>query len=352
MAKSNIIPIFIAFKGCPHRCVYCEQSFITGVPYNQSKEEIINIIEEQLNWFSSKKPVQVAFYGGSFTAMDFNEQLAYMDLVSPYLKSGKVQSIRCSTRPDAINAEELLTLKEKGLRTIELGIQSTDQLVLDQSGRYMEVDSMYRASKIIKKLGFQLGHQQMIGLPGDTLKKSLKTMRDIQEMAPDFVRIYPTQVFKNTGLEKLYREGKYNPLSLETAIDWVARLLDGYEMAEIPVIRVALPPPTEIDDGFVAGPRHPQFREYAESLRRVNALIDILKKYSLERSLILKTNSQLINQLSGPKKYGRRRLKKFLGFNPKFVREDSMNDRLILELDKREMSIDISTIPWSVKWNY
>ena len=304
MAKRNIIPIFIPFSGCPVQCIYCNQNQITGVTGLLSAKEVEETIVSALER-NGHQPSEVAFYGGTFTMLALEKQKALLSAVQPFFERGQVTGIRLSTRPEALDNEAFERLKAYGVKTIEFGIQSTDPEVLQSSMRGVDVREMDLVVKSARASGIQVGLQQMIGLPKDSFEKDLNTARWIIERG-DFVRIYPTVVFRGTELYAMYRQGRYEPLTLKEAIDRTAVLLDEYEAAGLRVIRVGLP---QMDrSAYVAGPYHDNFREFAESLRRLNK---ILTRYKSVRSV--EGSGRSINYLVGPYGYGRKTLEKTYG---------------------------------------
>lgn len=304
MAKRNIIPIFIPFSGCPVKCIYCNQNQITGVSGLPSAKEVEETIVSALER-NGNRPSEVAFYGGTFTMLALEKQKALLSAVQPFIEKGQVTEIRLSTRPEALFEVDFERLKAYGVKTIEFGIQSTDPEVLRSSMRGVDVREMDRVVKSAKASGIQVGLQQMIGLPKDSFEKDLDTARWIIERG-DFVRIYPTVVFIGTELYAMYSEGRYKPLTLKEAIDRTAVLLDEYEAAGLKVIRVGLP---QMDrSAYVAGPYHDNFREFAESRRRVDK---ILARYKSVQSV--KGSGRAINYLVGPFSYGRNDLEKTFG---------------------------------------
>ena len=226
------IPVFIPELACPFQCIYCNQQKISGRLKIPSPKEIDRIIIDHLNTISkNKSEIELAFFGGNFTGIPVNEQEEYLKLVQPYINSGQISGIRLSTRPDYINNKVLELLKKYNVKTIELGAQSLDDDVLKLSKRGHTAKDTERASEIILKAGFSLGLQMMIGLPGDTLGKSIFTAKKIIELGADNTRIYPALVIKDTKMEKMYAEGKYHPLSLEDAVRWSKELLLIFEKA-------------------------------------------------------------------------------------------------------------------------
>ncbi len=215
----------------------------------------------------SGKPVQIAFYGGSFTALARETQKAYLKAVRPFIQAGKVRNVRLSTRPDCISDETLSLLKEYEVAVVELGAQSMADEVLTRSGRGHKSDDTVNAVQLLKEHGFTIGLQLMPGLPGDSSEHFHDTVDRVIELKPDFVRLYPALVIKDTPLQALYESGRYIPLTLEEAVSLCREAYLKFEEAEIAVIRMGLQPTEELEKPgtIVAGPFHPAFRQLVES---------------------------------------------------------------------------------------
>ncbi len=261
------IPIFVPHKGCPHNCAFCNQNKITGVREEMDCNAAQKIIEAHLATLADRQntTVEIAFFGGSFTAVDEKLQAELCALASRYRARGDVDGIRCSTRPDCVDRAVLGRLKESGFTMVELGAQSSDDSVLRQCGRGHTFSDTAAASSLIRESGLSLGLQMMVGLPGDTELGAYKTARDLILLKPDCVRIYPTLVLPGTGLDTLYRCGKYIPMGLEQTVEVCATLLELFERAGIAVIRVGLQTTDEINERTVVGPYHPALRALAAS---------------------------------------------------------------------------------------
>ena len=259
----RVIPIFIPEKACPYRCIYCNQFAIAGQQHVPSIAEAKQAIDQHLATIPAEAEKRIAFFGGSFTGMPIDEQTEYLALVQPYLQAGVVSGIQLSTRPDYINQEILDNLKRYGVSVIELGAQSLDDDILKRAGRGHTVQQVREAARLITGNGFQLGLQMMIGLPGDTKEKALYTAKLIQEFGASCTRIYPTLVVEDTVLAKLYRTGKYQPLTLEQAVDWTKDLYRFFTEQGITILRVGLHPSEGLLSGkdYLAGPFHVSFKE-------------------------------------------------------------------------------------------
>ncbi len=256
--KRSILPIFIPHLGCPHDCVFCDQKQIAA-PSIPDAEDVRHLIEEGLAYADHP---QISFYGGSCTAIDRQLMIDYLEAAHPYIADGRCRSIRLSTRPDAIDEEVLEILKAYGVHTIELGAQSMEDTVLHQAGRGHRAEDTGRAALLIRHYGFELILQMMVGLPGSSYADELHTARALAALKPDGVRIYPTCVLRNTALCRMYERGQYRPLTVEEAVPICADLLEIFEEADIPVIRLGLNPTEELSGGaVVAGPYHPAFGE-------------------------------------------------------------------------------------------
>ena len=262
--KHYTIPVFIPELACPFQCVFCNQRKITGRELIPDDHEILKSIEDHLGSFKKKERiVEIGFFGGSFTGIPFEQQKHYLELVQPFIDSGQVSGIRLSTRPDYIDDNILELLKKYKVSTIELGSQWLDEEVLKATLRGHAIKQVGEASQKIIDQGFELGLQLMIGLPGDTLEKSIKTAHRIIELGASNTRIYPTVVIKGTALDQWYKTGKFTPLSLDEAVHWTKQILPIFEDAGITVLRVGLHPSEGLLNGeeLVAGPFHQSFKE-------------------------------------------------------------------------------------------
>ena len=285
MKKEYIIPIFVPHLGCPNDCTFCNQKKISGQTKNVKAEDVKNTIEYYLNNFKDdNKYIEVAFFGGSFTGIDVDKQKELLSVAYEYIKNKKIDSIRISTRPDYINKEILKMLKSYGVKTIELGVQSTNDYILNKSKRGHTFEDVKKASKLIRKNGFILGHQMMVGLPESTRQDEINTAKDLIKLKPKIVRIYPVLVIKGTQLEKDYESGEYTPLTVEQAVETAKDLLVLFNKKKINVIRIGLQNTNEITDPnskksqVVAGPYHPAFRQLVESRLWYDNIANEIKK--------------------------------------------------------------------------
>ncbi|MHB8169998.1 MAG: elongator complex protein 3 [Thermincolia bacterium] len=275
-----IIPVFVPHLGCPHQCVFCNQKEIVGTAEGPTPAWVKNTIQEYLATIPRRDgvKVEVAFYGGSFTAIPRLVQEGLLQPAFEYLQEGLIHNIRISTRPDCVDGEALEFLGRFGVRTIELGVQSMNPEVLALSGRGHTAEDVRQASRLIKDYGLTLGLQMMIGLPGDTKERAVATAGELICLEPDFVRIYPLLVVEGTPLAESYRLGRYRPLALEEAVETCADLLLVFTQAGIPVIRMGLQPSQEINyqGKVLAGPFHPAFGELVESKVAYRQVVSLL----------------------------------------------------------------------------
>lgn len=304
MSKYYIIPVFVPHLGCPHDCVFCNQRRITGLSTDVDGDDVEKIIEDHLSTFKEGATIEIAFFGGSFTAIEINKQNELLAVAKKYKDLGKIDYIRMSTRPDAIDEDILNNLERYGVDTIELGVQSLFEDVLYLSGRGHNVPQVYEAASLIKDHGINLGLQMMVGLPGDTRAKSLETAKKFIEMDPYCVRVYPTLVIRDTFMEKEYLQSKYIPLSLEEAVDICSDILIEYNKHGINVIRMGLQPTENIQMGkdVVAGPFHPSFRQLVESRIYRRLIEGELSKASVSgMNLNIKSSHKILSNIVGQK---------------------------------------------------
>ncbi|OGP25791.1 MAG: hypothetical protein A2067_01230 [Deltaproteobacteria bacterium GWB2_42_7] len=262
--KQLIIPIFIPQQGCPHQCVFCNQLKITGKERIPDARDVAETIELYLSTWKGSGKREVAFYGGSFTGVDRSAQDVYLNTAYKFIDAGLIDSIRVSTRPNYITDEILALLKQYNVEAVELGAQSMDDEVLRLSGRGHTAEDTANAVGLLKKYSFKIGLQFMPGLPGDTEDTILSTAHKIIELQPDFVRIYPTLVVRDTPLEDMYLRGLYTPWSLADMLRLCKRLVSLFNSKGIPIIRLGLQAADCFEKSVVAGPYHQSFRDLVE----------------------------------------------------------------------------------------
>ena len=267
------IAIFVPHQGCPHTCTFCDQRVISGRTQPPSPEDVDRLLHGALEQMGPRAGQgEVAFFGGSFTAIDSGYRRALLQAVQPY--RANFAGIRLSTRPDAVDEEILAELKAFGVTSIELGAQSMDDEVLALAQRGHCAADVEQAAALIKAAGFSLGLQMMTGLPGDTGETTLQTAEKLAALKPDTVRIYPALTLEETGLAALYRAGQYLPPDLEETVELCACLLQFFDRRGIPVIRLGLHDEAQLRERLVAGPYHPALRELCEG----KILLDAAKR--------------------------------------------------------------------------
>ena len=310
MKKQYIIPIFVPHLGCPNDCIFCNQKSISGQKKNMTKEEAKKIIDDYLeNIKNEDAQIEIAFFGGSFTAIEEEKQEELLKLAYEYIKNGQVESIRISTRPDSIDKETLKRLKKHKVKTIELGVQSANNYILKRSNRGHTFEDVKKASKLIRRYRFDLGHQMMVGLPESTKIDEINTAKALIKLKPKMVRIYPVLVIKNTKLEQEYKEGKYQPLPLVQTVETCKELVEMFVKKKIDVIRVGLQNTDEITNPeqntseVVAGPYHPAFRQLVESSLWYDAIVAKIKKLNVKvKEVEVTVNPADSNNVIGHKK--------------------------------------------------
>mgnify|MGYP000032326869 FL=1 len=274
---------------------------------------------------------EVAFFGGSFTGIPSERQKYLLSSVQPWILSGQIQSIRVSTHALFIDETRLALLSQYNVETVELGIQSTDNEVLKLVGRECPFDVILSAVHKIRKMGFRLGLQLMPGLPGDNEKKFRKSVKDVINLRPDFVRIYPTLVVKNTGLFDMYRQGTYTPWNLERMIEAVKEAVVQFKKNGIPVIRVGLHPDQSLLENYVDGPFHPSFRYLVDSRIARDQMINMIRALKqIPSSITFRVPAKRLSNFVGHKKENLSIIKSIFGLESISIQQGGIAEHLEL----------------------
>lgn len=335
-SKRRIIPVFVPHLGCPNDCVFCNQKRISGQTGAQTAETVTEIIETALR-LDAGAEYELAFYGGSFTAIPPESQEELLGAVLPFLRSGKISSIRLSTRPDCIDEEVLKRLKAFGVTTVELGVQSMCEDVLIASGRGHTAEDAVNAAEKLHKHGFNIILQMMTGLPQDAPEKSLYTARELIKLKPNGVRVYPTVIIADTALYDSWKDGTYTEHTVEAAVEICARIADEFEAAGIPIIRMGLNPTDELSSGAaVAGAYHPAFGELVMSRRYLEKMRTLLSPHYSAESVLVGVSKGQVSAAVGQKRGNIRTLENELRIKELKIRESDVKkgDLVILSVAK------------------
>jgi len=306
--KHYNIPIFIPHLGCPYDCIYCNQKVIAAQVEIPEPRHVAHTIEQYLGTIPREASVEVAFFGGNFTAINKKQQEEYLQAVQPFLQQGRVESIRVSTRPDYIEETVLDLLTHYGVKLIELGVQSMSDKVLQASIRNYGPEDVYKSCHLIKARRLDLGIQLMIGLPGDSYAEDIETTHQVISLRPQVVRIYPTLVIADTALETMWKRGEYVPLDMDEAVTICQDMFLLFQRESIRVIRMGLYPGEELRrDGVVkAGPFHSSFGELVEQKifkRQARAAISQHRdKFGCHSEINLHVNSRDVSKMTGRQK--------------------------------------------------
>lgn len=338
MVKHKNLSIFVPHEGCPNQCSFCDQKKISGTQNPPSPRQVVRLCDEFLPHTKEEgASYEIAFFGGSFTAIAPDYMTALLQAAYPFVQAGRAAGIRCSTRPDAINDEILAVLKAYGVTAIELGAQSMQDDVLKANLRGHSVQDVYSASALIKKWGFSLGLQMMPGLYGcrDYMAYAVDTARQFIDIMPDTVRIYPTLILKDTLLESLYQKGMYTPLTVQQAVEISAVLVKMFNEKNIRIIKLGLHADTSLENSLVAGPYHPALKELVQSRMFLDRfLADFADRPQGVYTIFV--NSRHRSQATGQKKGNITALEK-LGYSV-IIKENNTitsDDYIILEGEKQ-----------------
>mgnify|MGYP003294180690 FL=1 len=308
MSHSNI-SIFVPHKGCPNDCSFCNQRVISGQTVPATPEDVENAVKTAIKHNVNPKDTEIAFFGGSFTAIEREYMCSLLTAAKHFLDIHKFKGIRVSTRPDCIDDEVLSTLKNYGVTAIELGAQSMNDDVLSANHRGHSAEDVRRASKLIKDYGFELGLQMMTGLYKSDFQKDLYTAQEIIKLKPDTVRLYPTVVLKNTHLAHLQEKGEYTAPTAEDSASFCAELLQMFNENNIKVIKLGLHSSETVESDMVGGAYHPAFRELCEGYIYLQKILEKLDGKDKIHEYTIFVGKKALSKAKGQQKRNEKALK-------------------------------------------
>jgi histone acetyltransferase (RNA polymerase elongator complex component) len=281
--KLFIIPVFLPWMGCSNRCIYCNETAVTGYNHlNYQDDDILKKldieVEESLKYASVDKKKQIAFFGGSFSNAKLKIQKKFLDWAYSYISEGRIDSIRLSTRPDGIDGGIIKLYQKYRVESVELGVQSFFDDVLTKNNRGHDAQSSINSIKLLKAAGMETGVHLMLGLYGSDSEKDRRSFDIACSLQPDTLRIHPTIILKDTALEKLYLRGEYKPLELRESVEEMGRMYIKAEEAGIKVNRIGLFVPYELEDSVVAGPYNQSIGDMTKIMASVLKVLDRIEK--------------------------------------------------------------------------
>ena len=336
MSKHVNVGLFVPHNGCPHQCSFCNQRAISGQSKQVTPEDVDKAVEIAMKNPDSKGG-EIAFFGGSFTAIDRRTMTELLAAAYRYVEDGSFKGIRISTRPDAIDGEICRILKSYGVTAVELGAQSMDDNVLRLNRRGHTAEDVVNASKMLKSFGFELGLQMMTGLYGSSDGDSIDTAKKIIALNPATVRIYPTVVIGGTELAELYKSGEYVPQTVDSAAELCAKLLLMFDEAGIAVIRTGLHSGGGVEGDYIAGAYHPAFRELCEGKIYLGKAVDFINENQIPKGKInIHVSPDAISKMTGQKRSNIAKLRE-LGYDAKITADKEMNKYQVYILRNEEL---------------
>lgn len=329
MTHSNI-SIFIPHKGCPNCCSFCNQRTISSTEEPPDAAAVTKILEEACPKLKDPHETEIAFFGGSFTAVERGYMISLLEAAQPFIREYGLIGIRASTRPDKIDREVLDILKKYSVTAIELGAQSMRDDILAMNDRGHTSDDVRSASKLIKEYGFELGLQMMTGLYGASPEDDIYTAQELIKLSPATVRIYPTVILGGTKLADLYQSGVYKPIPFDEEAEVCAELTEMFEKSGIRIIRLGLHASENVEGQAVGGYYHPAMREICLGIRFRKA---IEKQLGEKGSYVVYVSPKAVSMAVGQKKCNTEYFKK-LGFDIKIKADKSIEKLFDIRTDK------------------
>ena len=308
MSHANI-SIFVPHKGCPNDCSFCNQRAISGQTAPADATDVALAVETAMKYNIDPKNTEIAFFGGSFTAIEREYMISLLTAAKHFLARYNFAGIRVSTRPDCIDEDVLELLKKYGVTAIELGAQSMCDDVLSANNRGHTAEDVRNASTLIKGYGFELGLQMMTGLYKSDFKKDEYTAREIIKIKPDTVRVYPTVVLKNTYLGHLQKIGEYKAPNAEETAPFCAKLLQLFENNGINVIKLGLHSSETVESDMVGGAYHPAFRELCEGHIYLEKILEKLSEKDKNGQYTILVSKKALSKAKGQQKRNEKALK-------------------------------------------
>ena len=218
---------------CPNRdgkkgkggCIFCSSSGSGDLLYSSLsiKDQVKNFLAS----YKGKRANKFIVYFQNFT----NTYAPICELKRKYdeaLYDERIVGIDIATRPDAIDEEVcklLASYKDKYYVAVELGLQTSNEITHHFINQNITNDEFIKAVNLLNKFQIDAIIHIMVGLPQETHQDIINTVKFLNTLNYQGLKIHSTYVIKNTILGNMFESGKYVPLSLEEYIDEVIYIL-------------------------------------------------------------------------------------------------------------------------------
>jgi len=230
-------------KGCGG-CVFCGER---GSGENTKRTDISSQVKNHLSSYKADRAQKFIAYFQNFSNT-YDKVEVLRERYDSALIDDRIVALGVATRPDCINEEIAKLLEEykkKYYVYVELGFQTANEDVAQKINRGYSNEEFVNAVKLLNKHNIDVVTHIMVGLPYEEETDVENTVKFINKLGIMGVKIHSTYIIKNTGLEKLYRDGKYDPISLEYYVHSVGNIIS-HLRPDIVICRITGDAPKDI----------------------------------------------------------------------------------------------------------
>jgi histone acetyltransferase (RNA polymerase elongator complex component) len=289
-----IIPVFLPHLGCGDRCVYCDQNIITDIGEVTLRERIERSLANR------EGPVEVGLYGGNIFGIPPEVLRHLFSLFSGYRNI--ITNFTISTKPVPLDDEVMFILKQNQVTTIELGIPSFNDTILEVLNRKHTKKDLRKAFQRLTKEGFRVALQVMVGLPYETIADIAETIENINQLNPAFIRIYPLALINGTPLAGMYEAKQFLPIPFGEAIYRAMLIHLSALQHEIKTVKMGLTDNEVMQDKIIGGYYHPAFGFLVKSEAYYRAVLVKMAKTGFKGEVSIFINERDISHLLGHKR--------------------------------------------------
>jgi histone acetyltransferase (RNA polymerase elongator complex component) len=266
-----VVPVFLPHMGCSERCIYCHQGYITDSGGFGIKTRI------DAAFTGRTEPCDVGLFGGNIFGIEPGVLKEIFGFFEPY--RGLIRTFRLSTKPVPLRDETIVLLKKNGVSLIELGIPTFNDGILAYVNRGHTGRDLLQAYDRLKREGFALALQFMVGLPGECEADIDEIIRNMVLLKPGYIRIYPLVVLKNTLLYSQYLSGRFVPADFDDVLDRACRIYVSAVQSGIGVANAGLTDNELVRDMVTGGFYHPAYGFLVQSRIFINAVAEVVREF-------------------------------------------------------------------------
>lgn len=233
--------LYIHIPFCKQKCNYCD--FNSGPYRDQDLERYMELLSKEANLFCDnygRLAIETVFIGGGTpTVLEPSHIEKLGELIHKNFDLSHCVEFSFEANPESVTKEKIRSYKSIGANRVSIGLQTANDNELFAISRIHDWQSFLDAYRTVRQEGFDnVNIDLMIGLPGQTKKSYMDSLRKVIALEPEHLSTYGLILEEETPLYKQVESGQVIVLEGDVERELYHESKDylescGYELYEI-----------------------------------------------------------------------------------------------------------------------